>query len=70
MKLDWDGAGSTLTPRERQVVESLSEGSSSAAIGTLLGISENTVKFHLKGIFRKLHAKNRTQVLTRLAPRE
>jgi DNA-binding NarL/FixJ family response regulator len=58
-----------LTPREAQVASYLADGTSNAAIGKLLGISENTVKFHMKNILLKLKAKNRTQAASRL-PRE
>lgn len=54
-----------LTPREREVLRELGDGKSNKAIANALGISEVTVKLHLRGLFRKLEAENRTQVLRR-----
>jgi DNA-binding NarL/FixJ family response regulator len=50
-----------LTPREKEVLQKLSEGLSNREIGLSLCISENTVKVHVKNIFRKLHLQNRTE---------
>jgi two-component system nitrate/nitrite response regulator NarL len=50
-----------LTPREKEVLQKLSEGLSNKEIGLSLCISENTVKVHVKNIFRKLHLQNRTE---------
>lgn len=43
-----------LTPRERDVVEYVLKGNSSAAIGRLLEISPGTVQIHRKNIYAKL----------------
>ena len=50
-----------LTVREQQVLEHLAEGLSNRAIGDLLGISDQTVKFHVATITSKLGAANRTE---------
>lgn len=52
-----------LTRREHEVLRELADGKSNKAIANVLGISEVTVKLHLRGLFRKLDAENRTQVL-------
>lgn len=57
-----------LTPRETQVLDLLAGGMSNRAIAVRLGISEETVKFHLGAIFGKLGASNRTDAV-RLALR-
>jgi DNA-binding NarL/FixJ family response regulator len=57
-----------LTPREVQVVELLAEGLPNKAIAARLGISDQTVKFHLASILGKLGAANRTDAV-RLAVR-
>src|SRR5207244_11054020 len=50
----------TLTPRESEVLELLAEGWSNKAIAARLGISDQTVKFHVASIGGKLGAANRT----------
>jgi LuxR family maltose regulon positive regulatory protein len=49
--------------RELDVLRELCEGRSNKAIGRLLDLSENTVKFHLKRIFRKLGADSRSAAI-------
>jgi DNA-binding CsgD family transcriptional regulator len=54
-----------LTPRERQVLELLAEGLPNKAIADQLGISDQTVKFHVASISGKLGAANRTDAVRR-----
>lgn len=58
-----------LTPREVQVVELLAEGLPNKAIAARLGISDQTVKFHLASIAGKLGAANRTDTVRRAVRR-
>ena len=58
----------TLTLREGEVLELLAEGLSNKAIAIRLGISDQTVKFHVASIGGKLGAANRTDAV-RLAVR-
>ncbi len=51
-----------LTSRECDVLRSLREGRPNKLIAHELGISESTVKVHLRNIMKKLNASNRTQV--------
>lgn len=51
-----------LTPREVEVLCAMTDGDTSYEIGERLAISSNTVNFHLKNIFRKLHLGSRAQV--------
>ena len=53
-----------LTAREIDVLQSISHGSSNAAIATNLFISVPTVKSHVSSILRKLNADNRVQALS------
>jgi DNA-binding NarL/FixJ family response regulator len=57
-----------LTGRETEVLELLAEGLSNKGIAARLGISDQTVKFHVASIGGKLGAANRTDAV-RLAVR-
>jgi DNA-binding NarL/FixJ family response regulator len=52
-----------LTDREKAVLQAASEGLSNRQIGRLLWITDQTVRFHLKNVFRKLDAPNRAEAL-------
>lgn len=54
-----------LTARELDVLRLVTAGRRNKEIGAELGISENTVKYHLRNILEKLHAQSRTEVATR-----
>ena len=49
-----------LTQREGEILRLIAEGDSNRAIGDKLGITEGTVKTHVKGLPKKLHAPGRT----------
>ncbi|SFH12972.1 regulatory protein, luxR family [Amycolatopsis regifaucium] len=57
------GLGCQLTPRELEVVRQLAEGKSNRLIARTLGISERTVKVHLKTVFSKLRVASRTEAV-------
>jgi DNA-binding NarL/FixJ family response regulator len=54
-----------LTDRELDVLRQVVGGLRNKEIAVQLGISENTVKFHLRNILDKLHAQNRAEVVAR-----
>lgn len=54
----------SLTPRERDLLKALSDGWSNVQIAARYGISENTVKYHLKNVYDKLGVKNRAMAIT------
>jgi DNA-binding NarL/FixJ family response regulator len=53
-----------LSPREIQVVNELAKGLANKEIAETLGITEHTVKDHLKNILAKLHVADRTEAVT------
>lgn len=52
---------SDLTPRESEILGLLAEGQSNKAIARTLGISDGTVKLHVKAILRKLEVHSRVE---------
>jgi DNA-binding NarL/FixJ family response regulator len=55
---------SRLSQRELEIVSHVARGLSNRAIGDTLGLSENTVRNHLRSILEKLEFDNRVQVAT------
>ena len=58
---DDKGPFSELTPREREILCLLAEGQSNKLIARNLGISDGTVKLHVKAILRKLGIHSRVE---------
>ena len=54
-----------LTAREHEVLALLAQGLPNKAIAHALGISDQTVKFHVAAVIRKLGAVNRTDAVRR-----
>jgi DNA-binding NarL/FixJ family response regulator len=54
-----------LTPRQQEVVAILAKGLSNKAIASQLGISESTVKVHVRAIMSAVGVRNRTQFVAR-----
>jgi len=52
-----------LTSRQLQILPLLAEGMPNKRIAEALGVTEGTVKQHLKDLFRRLNARNRTQAV-------
>lgn len=50
-----------LTEQELKMLHFLAEGLNNEEIGRLINLSRETIKMHLKGLFRKLDVKNRTE---------
>jgi len=53
-------AGGEFSERELEVLQSLAQGNANKVIARQLDMTENTVKFHLKRIYKKLGVENRT----------
>jgi DNA-binding NarL/FixJ family response regulator len=54
-----------LSPREREILELLSEGITNKCIASRLGISSETVRTHLGRIYEKLHVQGRTEAVSK-----
>jgi len=57
--VDDDDVG--LTRREREILALVSEGYSNRELARMMWVTEQTVKFHLSNIYRKLDVSNRTE---------
>ena len=57
------GESAPLTSRQSQILPLLAEGMPNKRIANALGLTEGTVKQHLKDLFRRLNANNRTQAV-------
>jgi DNA-binding NarL/FixJ family response regulator len=58
---DGDPGGAGLTEREVEMLEAVARGLSNQSISREFWITEQTVKFHLTNIYRKLGVSNRTE---------
>jgi len=52
---------SELTKREVEILQLVAEGHSNSQLAKMLWVTEQTVKFHLSNIYRKLDVSNRTE---------
>jgi DNA-binding NarL/FixJ family response regulator len=50
-----------LSPREREILELLAEGFSNKKIADRLGVTDGTVRWHLRHVYHKLHVRSRTE---------
>jgi len=60
----WPGAGLGLSQRESEVLELLVAGLSNRAIAGRLILGEETIKTHLRGLYRKLEVGDRAAAVT------
>lgn len=58
-----DVAGWDLAARELEVLQHLVRGHRNRTIASAMSISENTVKFHVRNLFRKLQVGSRTEAI-------
>jgi two-component system response regulator DevR len=54
-------AAPDLTRRELEILRLVAEGHSNSQLARMLWVTEQTVKFHLSNIYRKLNVSNRTE---------
>lgn len=62
-RLGENKAGVHLTRREVEILELLGKGLGNRELGQVLGISEDTIKTHLKSLFRKLDVSDRAEAV-------
>lgn len=60
-----DPAAVALTTREIQILDLLCSGTQNKIIADRLRLSENTVKAHVRNIYKKMHVRNRTEAALR-----
>ena len=56
-----------LSPRQLEVATLIAEGKSAASIGIILGISEHSVNFYKKEVFKKWNVTSISQLCVKLA---
>jgi DNA-binding NarL/FixJ family response regulator len=61
--LDWPGRQEGITDRESEILALITQGKSNAAVAELTYLSPNTVKSHIRSIYRKIGADSRTQAV-------
>ncbi len=60
-----DSTQSELSDREKEVLEALVDGHGTKAIADKLFVSINTIRFHLRNIYNKLHVNSRTEAVAK-----
>jgi len=58
------GSEPLLSPRELEVLQELGQGFSNKVIARTIGITESTVRFHLRNVFSKLNVTSRLEAVT------
>ena len=53
-----------LTDREREIIELFAKGATYGEVAELLDISVNTVRFHVRSMYRKLHVCSKAEAVT------
>lgn len=62
-ELDWPGRKEGITDRESEILALITQGKSNAAVAELTYLSPNTVKSHIRSVYRKIGAESRTQAV-------
>ncbi|MGO4300321.1 response regulator transcription factor [Leifsonia sp. RAF41] len=61
--LDWPGKQEGITDRESEILALITQGKSNAAVAELTYLSPNTVKSHIRSVYRKIGAESRSQAV-------
>lgn len=59
-----------MTPRQKQIITLLALGMNNKEIAIHLGISDNTVKMHLRTMFMRFSVNSRAKLVAKLYVRE
>jgi DNA-binding NarL/FixJ family response regulator len=60
-----EGYKSDLTQKENEIVNALVDGLSYKLVADKMGISIDTVRFHIRNIYRKLHVNSKAEVISK-----
>jgi DNA-binding NarL/FixJ family response regulator len=60
-----EGYKSGLTQKENEIVNALVDGLSYKLVADKMGISIDTVRFHIRNIYRKLHVNSKAEVISK-----
>ncbi|BDZ47161.1 response regulator transcription factor [Naasia aerilata] len=63
MGLDWPGRREGITDRESEILALITQGKSNEEVAKLTYLSPNTLKSHIRSIYRKIGATSRTQAV-------
>ena len=61
--LDWPGRREGITDRESEILALITRGKSNAEVAALTYLSPNTVRSHIRSVYRKINATSRTQAV-------
>jgi two-component system, NarL family, nitrate/nitrite response regulator NarL len=57
----------SLSPRHRQILALIARGMRNEEIASELGLSQNTIKFHIQALYLRLEVRNRVQAANQYA---
>ena len=60
---------SGLTGREREIIELFAKGATYEEVANVLSLSVNTVRYHVRSMYRKLHVCSKTEAVTMVMSR-
>lgn len=59
------GTESVLTPKEKEIVVGLVDGLSYKMLADRMNISIDTIRFHIKNVYKKLHVNSKAEVISK-----
>ena len=62
-ELDWPGRREGLTDREAEILALITQGKSNAEVAALIFLSPNTIKTHIRSLYRKIGVQSRSQAV-------